>query len=151
MNKRRRKLTYLSEASAADEDQSTCHEDLIVDLLFRPRRSRLTVAASIYRGQLDDGSFASIPRLSINVTVPEDSEIFAHLWNGRLDEVKRLLADGKASLRDHDEVQGWSVIYVRDTYSCSSTIGRYLMLISPLSTASDMSTHVGFLSSTERM
>lgn len=72
----------------------------------------MTIATSIYQGQLVDGTFTSIPRLSINVTVPENSEIFSLLWEGRLDEVKKLLAEGKASLRDHDEMQGWSLLYV---------------------------------------
>ncbi|KAM7211639.1 hypothetical protein V8F06_012992 [Rhypophila decipiens] len=49
------------------------------------------------------GTFSSIPRLFINRVIPADSPVFSVVLEGDLREFQRMLWDGTASLRDHDE------------------------------------------------
>jgi len=51
-----------------------------------------------------DGTFSSIPRLTVNRVLPRDSLVFDLVRGGELKEFQGLLRDGEASLRDHDEL-----------------------------------------------
>ncbi|KAK9772528.1 putative Kinetochore-associated protein MTW1 [Seiridium cardinale] len=50
-----------------------------------------------------DGTFVSIPRLCVNRVLPRGSPVFRAIQSGELEELRRLLHSGNASLRDHDE------------------------------------------------
>lgn len=67
---------------------------------------------SVSQGQLFDRSIQSIPRISVSPIRPNDSLVFRLVQEGRLDDFRILLGQGKASLRDHDE-QGMPLLHVR--------------------------------------
>ncbi|KAK9415429.1 putative Kinetochore-associated protein MTW1 [Seiridium unicorne] len=50
-----------------------------------------------------DGTFVSIPRFCVNRVLPRGSPVFLAIQSGELEELRRLLHSGNASLRDHDE------------------------------------------------
>lgn len=66
---------------------------------------------TVSQAQLLAGSFLSIPNLSVNNVISRDSEVFKLAQQGRTDDILALIADGKASLRDRDEL-GWSLLHV---------------------------------------
>lgn len=50
------------------------------------------------------GFFSPIPYFQANYIRPRDSLVFQLVEEGRLSELTTLLREGKASLRDHDEL-----------------------------------------------
>lgn len=60
--------------------------------------------ATVRQQTLRHGGFFSIPRLQANFVLPSDSLVFQLVQEGRLAEFEALLRQGKASLRDHDEL-----------------------------------------------
>lgn len=61
----------------------------------------LKISSTQYHTQ--NGTFLGIPSLSFNRTVPSDSPIFDLVSQGRMANLQKLLMQGQASLRDHDE------------------------------------------------
>jgi len=70
------------------------------------------LVVSVSQAQLVAGSFSSIPNLSLQNIVPNDSEIFLLARQGNIDGIVKLVADHKASLHDRDE-DGQSLLHVR--------------------------------------
>ncbi|KAK3902849.1 hypothetical protein C8A05DRAFT_33423 [Staphylotrichum tortipilum] len=61
--------------------------------------------ATITQQAFRDGAFSSsIPRLQVNLVLPRDSLVFQLVQKGRVVEFEALLREGKASLRDHDDL-----------------------------------------------
>lgn len=88
-------------------------EDFVAKITFSPHKSAsgrmFTVTTS--QGVRWNGSFSPIPRLDVNRVLPDDSLVFRLVREGRLRALQNLLREGKASLKDHDEL-GNSLIIV---------------------------------------
>ncbi|KAI1213181.1 ankyrin [Annulohypoxylon truncatum] len=67
-----------------------------------PQRFHMWVASTFQR-ETDLGAISSISRLSVNRVLPYGSRVFKVVEDGDLRELQRMLQNGKASLRDHDE------------------------------------------------
>jgi len=80
-------------------------EDFIATVTFVPfNYDRLhMIRAYIDQQSVFGGTRLQIPRLEINRTLPAESIVFATVKEGQIEELKSLLRDGKASLRDHDQ------------------------------------------------
>ncbi|SPO06532.1 uncharacterized protein DNG_09222 [Cephalotrichum gorgonifer] len=69
----------------------------------------------------DQGTFSSIPTLSVNNILPAGSPVFSTVREGRMRDFLALLRDGKASIRDHDEY-GASLLH---KWFTSDAVRRY--------------------------
>lgn len=81
-----------------------------VSLLPKTPGRMLKISSTQYHTQT--GTFLGIPSLSFNRTVPSDSPVFDLVSRGRMADLQKLLMQGQASLRDHDE-HGTSLLQVR--------------------------------------
>lgn len=61
-----------------------------------------------------NGTFSGIPHLLVHNILPNESYVFWVVENGDLDELRLLLSEGHASLRDQDE-DGKSLLHVGPT------------------------------------
>lgn len=70
------------------------------------------IAVSVNQGQVLFDSFISMaPRVSAINILPKDSLVFQLAAGGKVQDLMALVAEGKASLRDHD-TEGWSLLHV---------------------------------------
>jgi hypothetical protein len=108
-NKRRRlrKDVVSSEGSHAQQAQ----RDVVASFLFRPKNGKSTLTISVTQGQLLDRSMMSIPRLFVNRIIPNNSPVFRVVQEGRIEELRMMLTDNRASLRDYDE-RGLGLLHV---------------------------------------
>lgn len=94
------------------------NDDTIV-VSFLPRRGTkaqmLTVTVS--RQAFANAYSFAIAHISANNIIPNDSHVFKVVEEGRTLEFQQMLREGKASLRDHDEL-GRPLVYVS---SCRTT------------------------------
>lgn len=90
---------------------------MVASITFRPSDENWMLNISAFQSQIFGGSVQSIPRISVSPIVPNDSLVFRLVREGQLEEFLMLLAEGKASIRDHDE-QGMSLLHV------SSSVGE---------------------------
>ncbi|KAK1759805.1 hypothetical protein QBC47DRAFT_116439 [Echria macrotheca] len=81
-------------------------EDFVANVTFVPfNYDRLhMVSACINQRGMFSGIRLQIPRLDVNRLLSSQSLVFTLVRQGRMEEFQALLASGKASLRDHDEV-----------------------------------------------
>lgn len=88
-------------------------EDFLFDiaLMSRGHHRPAIFKTSLYQRKMAQGSFASIPHFVVNPIVPVGSPIFDVVKKGSVRDLERLIWDGKASLRDHDEY-GASLLHV---------------------------------------
>ncbi|KAF2114211.1 hypothetical protein BDV96DRAFT_600930 [Lophiotrema nucula] len=110
-NKRFRHHTRQQHGSHPAEHQSR-RRAFIAKILFKPKTSQSMLTLSISQFQTLQGSVLSIPRLSINNVLQKGSVVFEVARSGRVEDLTRLVADGKACLRDHD-TDGWSLLHNR--------------------------------------
>ncbi|CAG9989207.1 unnamed protein product [Clonostachys byssicola] len=74
-------------------------------LTFLPKvRDGMMFSAIIQQQTSHTGSFSPIPFFQANYIRPRDSLVFQLIEEGRLSELITLLREGKASLRDHDDL-----------------------------------------------
>ncbi|KAK6074327.1 ankyrin repeat protein [Seiridium cupressi] len=66
-----------------------------------PHKRMLTI--SLQHIEYLDAVSLRIPRIHVNRIVPRDSLVFKLVLDGALDELRELLTQGEASIRDHDE------------------------------------------------
>lgn len=97
---KRRRLTETTHQDDADNI-----EDFIAKLTYFPRSGtggmfKATLTQQAFR----NGTYSSIPRLQVNLVLPRDSLVFELVRDGRVMELEALLREGKASLRDHDDL-----------------------------------------------
>ncbi|KAI1327584.1 hypothetical protein F5Y16DRAFT_188132 [Xylariaceae sp. FL0255] len=92
-------------------------------ILVKPDDFAFSLLMEVQQKLVRDGSFTSFPRISVNNIVPEDSLVFEVARTGCVEDLKRLISEGKASLRDHDE-DGRSLLH----YSTNNpTICQFLV------------------------
>ena len=85
--------------------------DFVAKILFRPKNSSSVLTVLLSQAQLVAGSLSVIPNLSVSNIIPHDSAVFRLAQEGKTDEIFALIKNGKANLRDHDEL-GWSLLHV---------------------------------------
>ncbi|KAK4163278.1 hypothetical protein QBC43DRAFT_319825 [Cladorrhinum sp. PSN259] len=79
-------------------------EEFVGRMIFFPHKgARSMFTAIIKQNTTWTSSFTSIPHLQVNPILPNDSLVFQHIQEGRLDALVEMLRNGHASLRDHDE------------------------------------------------
>ncbi|KAI0902062.1 ankyrin [Annulohypoxylon nitens] len=74
-----------------------------------PQRFHM-IAASIFQRETELNVRSSISQLAVNRILPWGSRVFQVIKDGDLCELQRMLNDGEASLRDHDE-HGASLLF----------------------------------------
>ena len=99
-----------------EEEDEEMEVTTSVSLVSRRREARHGVKISIRQTHGYGGVFLSIPHLLIHNVLPASAPVFSIVREGRLDEFKALLQEGKASLRDHDEYGG-SLLFVSVCFS----------------------------------
>ncbi|POR38554.1 hypothetical protein TPAR_01252 [Tolypocladium paradoxum] len=134
-NKRRR----ICRAPVPDSSgNASSHGDVMANLMFRPSDSSWMFTVSVSQGQLFDRSTQSIPRISVSPILPNDSLVFRLVQEGRLDDFRILLDEGKASLRDHDE-QGMPLLH----YAATGSTQMCKFLIESGADVDEMGEHSG--------
>ena len=81
-------------------------------VVFRAKASTSALQIEVNQCQLVDGSFSSIPHVSIKNIVPSSSLVFTITSSGSVLDLINLFASGHASIGDHDE-NGCSLLHVR--------------------------------------
>lgn len=61
------------------------------------------IVASIFQRETELDVSSSISQITVNRVLPYDSRVFQVIKDGDLRELRRMLGNGEASLRDHDE------------------------------------------------
>ncbi|KAH6886950.1 hypothetical protein B0T10DRAFT_490532 [Thelonectria olida] len=134
-NKRRR----ICQTSKPDSSGNmSTYRDVVANIMFRPSTSPWMFAVSVSQGQLFDRSMQSIPRISICPILPNDSPVFRLVQGGQLDELRILLDERKASLRDHDE-QGMPLLH----YAATGSVEMCKFLIESGADVDEMAEHSG--------
>lgn len=106
--KRRRR--YLGGQNNSDSNKGS--KDFIAKLAFKPNNARAMIAVSVNQGQVFFDNFISMaPRVSAINILPRDLLVFQLAAGGRVQDLMALIAEGKASLRDHD-TGGRSLLHV---------------------------------------
>ncbi|KAH7197902.1 uncharacterized protein B0J16DRAFT_329304 [Fusarium flagelliforme] len=106
--KRTRFATNLKSSTTSNEGHLT---DYIMSLTFLPdNRSHHMLVASVVTNEVIAGSVSSISRLQVNRVLPRQSPVFTLVKQGRVQDLLRMLQNGEASLRDHDE-RGASLLF----------------------------------------
>lgn len=73
------------------------------------------LTVSVNQAQVTYDSFTSIlPQITVNNILPPDSLVFRVAASGTVQELLALVAEGKASLHDHD-TYGQSLLHVSNT------------------------------------
>ncbi|KAH6891485.1 hypothetical protein B0T10DRAFT_605747 [Thelonectria olida] len=87
--------------------------DHMISLTFLPNNSEngRMLVASLSQRQMFSTGISSISTLMVNRILPEGSRVFQVVQNGDLTELKRMLQDSEASLRDHDEYGASLLMY----------------------------------------
>ncbi|KAH8886428.1 ankyrin [Thozetella sp. PMI_491] len=81
-------------------------EAFLASIIFLPSQKstqKSMLAVSISQHEHIEGSFLSFPSISINRVRPRESQVFHLVRSGRLDDLRKALSQGTASVRDHDE------------------------------------------------
>jgi hypothetical protein len=91
--------------------------DFAAKLVFEPKNTNKMLTISVNQGQVVYGSFTSIlPQITVNSILPPESLVFRLAASGSIQELMALVADGKASLHDHDTF-GQSLLHVSNPVS----------------------------------
>ena len=111
----RRRTRSSGPASATDCDTFNIRDttELTMTVSFLPNdagKFHMLVASTLQQ-EISRCSVYSISRLCVNRVLPADSYVFDVVREGQLDELKRMLREGEASIRDHDEY-GASLLFV---------------------------------------
>lgn len=100
--------SYVDKTRAPKDDAGEV--SYTVSLLPKTPGRMLKIPSTQYHTH--NGTFLGIPSLSFNRTVLSDSPVFDLVSQGRTADLQKLLMQGQASLRDHDE-HGTSLLQVR--------------------------------------
>ncbi|KAH6984952.1 hypothetical protein BKA56DRAFT_655251 [Ilyonectria sp. MPI-CAGE-AT-0026] len=99
---RHNQSSYVDKAQAPEGDA----EEVSYTVSLLPKTPGRMLKFSSTQYHTHNGTFLGIPSLSFNRTVPSDSPIFNLVSRGRMADLQKLLMQGQASLRDHDEHGG---------------------------------------------
>lgn len=137
-----------SEDDAQSQDEKPADyesKEFVGRLLFRPRESQSMIMVSVNRGHVLFDSYSNIlPRISVYHVLPSDSLVFQLAASGRVQELKSLVAEGKASLRDHDS-EGLSLLHVSNLRTCQMSIRSFLADITSNEACCAAPAHVSIL------
>ncbi|OTA76188.1 hypothetical protein M434DRAFT_402543 [Hypoxylon sp. CO27-5] len=99
-----RKWSPKTDDSGHDAADDTYSDYTITSTFFPddPRKFHMLVA-STFQHEIRRGAVSSISRLAVNRILPWGSRVFRVVEDGDLHELRRMLKNGEASLRDHDE------------------------------------------------
>jgi hypothetical protein len=118
-NKKRQKITATASQGhigmKKNAVRSAHHESsqFVGRVMFRPRAANFLIKITVDRGNVLCDSYETVlPSISVCNIVPDESLVFQFASKGELESLKKLVADGKASLRDHDE-NGRSLLHAR--------------------------------------
>jgi len=98
----------------SDKKRKADAEDFLAKLIFFPPRGSAQgrmFEMSIYQRELTKELILTIPNISVNRVRPGYSQVFRLVKEGDLNGLRKSLAEGKASVRDHDE-DGRSLLFV---------------------------------------
>lgn len=101
MTNKRQRLSSKTPSIECDDEISD--GELVVNVTYRPSDAPWMLTLSLSQGTLCDMGMYSIPNISIASIRPYNDKVFEVVKNGLIDELQRMLANGEASLRDHDE------------------------------------------------
>ncbi|KAB5582935.1 hypothetical protein GE09DRAFT_948401 [Coniochaeta sp. 2T2.1] len=121
-NSRRRTRRQQNETPASGNNGG---KDFVAQISFRPKGSNSLLSISVSRGQLHHGSVSGVPRVLLSNILPEDSHVFKIARDGTVEDLMSLLAQGQASLHDHDP-WGWSLLHCA-VQSGNSPMTRFLV------------------------
>ncbi|KAK6082095.1 ankyrin repeat protein [Seiridium cupressi] len=102
--KRRRKNQQSNVHPAGDSDDEL--DEFSATLSFLPSANvphKRMLTISLQQIEYLDAVSLRIPRIHVNRIFPRDSLVFKLVLDGALDELRELLTQGEASIRDHDE------------------------------------------------
>lgn len=93
------------------------HQPFTVETITRVKvidhaKSPKTLMAYLRRVEGHSGFFSVHPSISVGKTLPKDSPILGIVMDGDVDQLKRLLAQRKCTLRDRDSF-GTPLLHVR--------------------------------------
>ncbi|KAI9666004.1 MAG: hypothetical protein M1821_003939 [Bathelium mastoideum] len=109
-NKRQRRNMQLQHQIGTQGKDNKIRE-FIANVMFISKDLRSIITLTINQRQTLYDSVSSIPRLYVSNILPSNSLVFELAANGQVEDLKTLIADGKASLHDHDP-RGWSLLHV---------------------------------------
>jgi hypothetical protein len=95
------------------EARVTKTEDTTV-VTFMPsdyQKFRMLIATDYIARLSHGGTITSISHLAVSCLKRNDSKVFQVVADGKLDELRKMLETGQATLRDYDE-NGWSLLFV---------------------------------------
>jgi hypothetical protein len=105
IKRRRLRFDNAEQTEIAHQKNANTIEDFIAKVTYFPgSRNGSMLKATITQRTARDRYSSSIPQLQVNLVLPRNSLVFQLVREGRLAEFKALLRDGKASLRDHDDL-----------------------------------------------
>ncbi|RSL88876.1 hypothetical protein CDV31_015971 [Fusarium ambrosium] len=105
---RRRHSTQFGASTSRQTDHA---RDFSAKLVFEPKNTNKMLTISVNQGQVVYDSFTSIlPQITVNNILPPESLVFRLAASGSIQELLALVADGKASLHDHD-TSGQSLLH----------------------------------------
>ncbi|KAF4445996.1 hypothetical protein F53441_10302 [Fusarium austroafricanum] len=109
--KRKRTILQGNDRSTAISSQGIL-TDYKMSMSFLPNGegNQHMLVASLIQREVVPGGVTSISRLQVNRVLPDDSPVFKLVKEGKLQDLLRMLQNGEASLRDHDE-RGASLLF----------------------------------------
>jgi hypothetical protein len=104
----------------------------LAKLIFFPSKGSAQgrmLAMSIHQRELMKELILTIPSISVNRVRPRNSQVFQLVADGNLNGLRKSLAQGTASVRDHDE-DGRSLLFVSSSQISTrrrpdANIGQY--------------------------
>lgn len=101
----------------ATNNQKIHRREFTAKLVFKSKGTPTMLTLSVNQGQFLFDSFTTmLPEVTVNSILPRDSLVFQLASNGSIQQLMALVAEGKASLYDHD-TDGKSLLHVSDPFS----------------------------------
>lgn len=98
--------------------------DVVARFSFRQKNNAFTFSVSMTQSELFNHCLQSIPEMCFNPTLRNSSPVFRIVRQGRIDELRTMLADGTISVRVHDE-DGRGLLYVRGMMCCEYAVADF--------------------------
>lgn len=112
-------------AMGAVKGRQGVHTELLttVSIMVNRTRNPVMIVAKEWSATstIGSGYVASVSYLALNPVISHTAKIFDVVSRGDLQQLRQMLRDGEASLRDTDE-QGWSLLFVSSKF-CIMTQG----------------------------
>ncbi|RSL69872.1 hypothetical protein CEP53_002038 [Fusarium sp. AF-6] len=99
----KRQCRHPEQPEDAMSRQTTEGREFAAKLVFKPRNTSTMLTVSVSQAQVRYDTFTSIlPQITVNNILHADSLVFSVAANGTVQELLALVAEGRASLHDHD-------------------------------------------------